>query len=232
MEENGLKADEAIFLAFIQLAKHAAHVDKITVKMIAETAHVSRRTFYTYFHDVYTLMDSLKEKYAEGFEEISDRQLKHVNHPELIVKIIDNIVDYVNDNRDGIDVVVKYDADFFFDIASDITQRMLSNESQYYWQNADHVISEKDDVIIYSSRVIAYGIGNLMLDWLKLPNYISIDKIKRIISMYAVSLAVLISEHGQTLEKAFDIDDYVKLFHSMARVNESDNHSSWLKNSL
>ena len=61
------RTKKAIRNAFLQLLSHK-EVEKISVKEIAETADVDRKTVYNYYEGVYDILDELESVINDGNE--------------------------------------------------------------------------------------------------------------------------------------------------------------------
>lgn len=68
-----LKSRQAIQLTFLQMLVTDGF-DEITVKHIAETANISRKTFYLHYLDKYDLLDKIVDDHIAQLREICDQK--------------------------------------------------------------------------------------------------------------------------------------------------------------
>lgn len=74
MEQDGKKLDRrvirtkrAIRKAFAELLKKKS-IDEITIKDIADSADINRKTFYSYYNGVYQIVDEIEGEFAQAVE--------------------------------------------------------------------------------------------------------------------------------------------------------------------
>ena len=79
MERNVNKTDlriirtkRAIRNAFAELLSHK-ELSEITVKEIADAAYINRKTFYSYYKDVYQIVDEIENEIVQTFEDLLKR---------------------------------------------------------------------------------------------------------------------------------------------------------------
>lgn len=67
-------------------------VNRITVAMVVEKAHVHRSTFYRYYHDVYEILEEIEHETEETFIEQFEWILSHVSNTEFsnVISHLDN----------------------------------------------------------------------------------------------------------------------------------------------
>jgi len=68
MDRRVLKTKKAIHNAFVKLLAEK-DIDDITVKDIADTADINRKTFYNYYTGVYQVVDEMEDEIVRRFEE-------------------------------------------------------------------------------------------------------------------------------------------------------------------
>ncbi len=68
MDRRVLKTKKAIHNAFVKLLAEK-DIDDITVKDIADTADINRKTFYNYYTGVYQVIDEMEDEIVRRFEE-------------------------------------------------------------------------------------------------------------------------------------------------------------------
>ena len=69
MDRRVIKKKKAIRNAFAELLVEK-EVSQITVKNIAEIANINRKTFYSYYSDVYELVDDIENDIVSAFDEV------------------------------------------------------------------------------------------------------------------------------------------------------------------
>lgn len=83
------------------LEKHS--FQDITIKMISESAHVNRSTFYAHFLDKYDLIDSLIERHLNNIQNIvTEAQLSLSKSSEkqlVVLNFFNQLCDYVYVNK-------------------------------------------------------------------------------------------------------------------------------------
>ncbi|MDO4414719.1 MAG: TetR/AcrR family transcriptional regulator [Erysipelotrichaceae bacterium] len=86
--------ESVIEKAMIELLKDNPP-EKITVRMISETAMINRGTFYKHYQDIYDLSDRMKEKELKQFEEML-KEMKTNGAGPVITAILNGL----KENRD------------------------------------------------------------------------------------------------------------------------------------
>lgn len=64
MDTRILKTKKSLFDAFVELRSQKP-LEKITVKEITDTAHISKQTFYLHYKDIYDLADQIESELIE-----------------------------------------------------------------------------------------------------------------------------------------------------------------------
>lgn len=88
-------------------------VSKITVKEICEKADINRATFYSHYSDPYDLLHKIESETLEWAEKMVTTILAQTDEKEMI-KIIENILEYIVDNKKHIQVLMSEQGDINF----------------------------------------------------------------------------------------------------------------------
>ncbi len=88
-----IKTKRAIRNAFAELLAQK-EIDEITVKDIADTADINRKTFYHYYRGVYQVVDEIENEVVNAFDEaIRDFDFKRdMEHPRALFEKLTAIV--------------------------------------------------------------------------------------------------------------------------------------------
>lgn len=114
---------QSIYHAFIQVMEQnmtTAHASGrlsdgreflklVSVTQVTKAAHINRRTFYTYFHDIYDLFDHLEDYYVSGLSQSFHGWEDQDDSMKAIIQSIGDAVDYMSENRRGIKLVSTID---------------------------------------------------------------------------------------------------------------------------
>lgn len=72
------KTRQSILNAFIELRSHK-ELERITIKELCEKARINKSTFYSHYHDIYHLSDTLETEVVASI-------LENLNHPEDVLQ--------------------------------------------------------------------------------------------------------------------------------------------------
>ena len=100
-----LKTKKAIRTAFAKLLCEK-DLDKITIKDIADTADINRKTFYNYYSGVYQIIDEIENEVVDNFEK-SIQDLQAEDYFKNPYKIFDIISDALNQDLDFYGYLLK-----------------------------------------------------------------------------------------------------------------------------
>lgn len=172
-------------------------LDKITVTKITKVAHCNRRTFYTYFHDVYDLFDQLESMYLENLEKYVDEWNKRAITKPLIVDLVRNVIDYIAKHAEGVKVVGTIDNVIFNQLLQKAIMEIIVKDSPVF-KDQDQADRK------YTITFLASGFAWVCYRWLLNPDEISTDKLKELVAVYFVNVYDIL-ENGM-------LDDLGKLF--------------------
>lgn len=85
------KTRRAIRNAFVRLLTEKS-LEKITIKEIAQTADVDRKTVYNYYDGVYDILDELENELAERFENVVESLEYSVGNPLKVFEALTNML--------------------------------------------------------------------------------------------------------------------------------------------
>lgn len=88
-------------------------ISKITVKEICEKADINRATFYSHYSDPYDLLHKIESETLEWAEKMVTILLAQTDEREMI-KIIENILEYIVDNKKHIQILMSEQGDINF----------------------------------------------------------------------------------------------------------------------
>lgn len=93
IDRRVVKTKRAIRNAFAELLSQK-EIDEITVKDIADTADINRKTFYHYYSGVYQVVDEIENEAVNAFDEaIRDFDFKRdMEHPHVLFEKLTAIV--------------------------------------------------------------------------------------------------------------------------------------------
>lgn len=93
-----VKTKKAIRNAFAKLL-YEKPIDKITIKDIADTADINRKTFYNYYSGVYQLIDEIENEVIDSLENATkDMSIEdYLNNPYIL---FDKITEIINSDQD------------------------------------------------------------------------------------------------------------------------------------
>ena len=72
------KTRQSIINAFIELRSHK-ELERITIKELCEKARINKSTFYSHYHDIYHLSDTLETEVVVSI-------MENLSHPEDVLR--------------------------------------------------------------------------------------------------------------------------------------------------
>ncbi len=188
-------------------------LDKITVTAITRAAHCNRRTFYTYFHDIYDLFDQISTKYVSGFEALLKHDMRTKGSyitSSAVYETVNRFIDYLDENQQGILVVSIINEQVFIDMIQKVVKRILFSRLDAFKQ-LDRYRDEDPEMIkvdlVYTNIFISSGISQICHHWLMGRDKVSLNKLKQLVDMFVVNLLTFFQgASGGSLEP------YSKLF--------------------
>jgi AcrR family transcriptional regulator len=149
--------------SLIELMKRRPITD-ITIKEICDLADVSRPTFYAHYHDQYDLLQSIEDETAAYFEsDFNNSQKIKKKGKREITLILENILQYIENNGNSIQVLLGENGDIGF-------QRKIFRQFIIYLQYTMKSHSEKnldEEKNEYYSIYTVNGVIALVQHWLK-----------------------------------------------------------------
>ena len=150
--EQRARTKKKIEEAFLSILK-SKHIEKITIKEIADVADIDRKTFYLYFNTVYDVLYAIELDMIEQLKDsLSKKDILDVN------KLFDYIEEHVLENED---------------LLSDLTQRpnfssmafhfneIFSQEISKFFQQETSTNEDKIRITFYTT-----GIFGVYQSWL------------------------------------------------------------------
>lgn len=156
-----IKTNDAIKNAFISLAQ-VEPLNKITVTTLANTANISRKTFYARYKNIDNLVESLENDYLKVFRKTFIFATVTIDHDSQ--KFFAEYVDFLEDNRDLLKVLIKLNNPTLMESA----RRDLL---PIYKKNLKHSgLFEATDIATIASLTVNFylaGFSTLMTEWLE-----------------------------------------------------------------
>lgn len=174
VDKRVVRTKKMIYEAYIELFMKQDY-RKITVKELADTAGINRKTFYTYYEDIYALLEKLEQDTVKKITDIFhtyDLTSADFNCETLFAEIQESI-------RQDLDLYRRFQA---FDLL-DTLEIMLKKEvtqtfMKHYSQNFQ--ISE-DEYALYVEYFIS-GIISMYVRWLSFNTDIPLERISKMAS--------------------------------------------------
>ena len=107
IDRRVIKTKRAIRNAFVKLMVEK-EVEKITIKEIAETADVDRKTIYNYYTGVYDIWDDLENELLSDFEKATHDLKFDVEHP---LAVFEALTQLISDNMEVYTLLMRIKPD-------------------------------------------------------------------------------------------------------------------------
>lgn len=169
------KTKKAIKNAFIDLVSKN-DISQITVKELADLADINRKTFYTYYNDVYAVSDAVADEMVENFISVINEYdiMKFMANPYELFK---QITKFINEDID-------YYGKFF---SSNISDIILDKVKQSIRGILFPLLKEK--VSVDSTLVdytIEYSLGGMIAalrKWLNSDKKLTLEELSKQLSL-------------------------------------------------
>jgi AcrR family transcriptional regulator len=167
----------------------AKKIEKITVREIAEKAGYNRSTFYTYFKDVYDLLDYVEESLLKPFlMKNADLPEREILHRPDIGELIDTIVKYYEKYGKYLSVLLSENGDPKFIIK--IKQRIIPEIIASLKIKNINVTAKTEYVLEYNFSALF----NIFTYWHKRNKDIPLEDVLKIHHTMSSSLSGLLTE--------------------------------------
>jgi AcrR family transcriptional regulator len=143
--------------SLIELMKEKS-ILRISIKDICDLADVSRSTFYAHYNDQYDLLRQIQEETITHFEELLAKYNSEEDR-EGIIRMTEEILRYIADNNDSIQVLISENGDRNFQ------QKIFSFSQKYVLAYFPGKFDKK--VQKYISAFVVNGFISLAQQWLK-----------------------------------------------------------------
>lgn len=186
MEKNEKKQDRrvvktkrAIRQAFAEQLKKKS-IDEITIKDIADSADINRKTFYNYYNGIYQIVDEIEGEFAEAVElALSEIDLKkEMRNPYLIFARITSIINadvdfygHLLKMRSGADLISKI-------------EMVLREKLKLAFSNQFEVESSKLDVMVVYTVA---GMLSVYKEWLNSNRLKPIEEVSETVSILCIN---------------------------------------------
>ena len=130
-------------------------LDRITIQDVADAAHVSRKTFYYHFHDIFDLLEWMMVEGAKAFTEPADGE-------DFWVQNVTTLLNYAVENR-------RWVMNVYQSIDRERLEAMLRKavepqvESAFRQAVAGRPVDEED--VRFVADFYTYGVSALFLSW-------------------------------------------------------------------
>lgn len=132
-------------------------LDRITIQDVADAAHVSRKTFYYHFHDIFDLLEWMMVEGAKGFPEPADGEGE-----DFWVRNVSILLNYAVENR-------RWVMNGYQSIDRERLEAMLRKavepqvETALRQAIAGRPVREED--VRFVADFFTYGVSALFLSW-------------------------------------------------------------------
>lgn len=178
MDRRVLKTKKAIRNAFAELLMHK-ELHEITIKDIADTADINRKTFYAHYSGVYQLVDEIENDIVSELNDLMrGLDLNHcIKNPNDIFQKLTGII---NSNLDFYGDLMQINKNS--SLVSKIVQKMKESLKSSY---ADQIHLDACTVDVILDFSIA-GMLAVFQNWFNSDRKQSLEELSRIISVVAM----------------------------------------------
>ncbi|KRK87636.1 TetR/AcrR family transcriptional regulator [Lentilactobacillus sunkii] len=190
----------------------------VNVTEITKAAHINRRTFYTYFHDIYDLFDQLEDNYVSGMNQYFQGWEDAPDPMESIVHSVGEVIDYMSENRRGIKLVSTIDTVVFPSMIQVNVKKAISATGALFNQSSlgKDATQDQEWDLNYTIIFLASGFGWASYEWLLNPDVFPKEKLKELISSTFVGAYKLMQS-----------DELINSEHLQAIFNRQQVESNW-----
>ena len=146
----------------------------VSIKDICELADISRSTFYAHYKDQYDLLRQIEEETLAHLEEMLDKY-KDKNSVREVVQMVEEILTYIANNGDTIQVMLSENGDITFQ------KKLLYHFVMH--EQVKKYFSEKlqdDETKTFFSVFLVHGYIGLIQHWLKNSMAMPVPKLAKI----------------------------------------------------
>lgn len=156
----------------------------VSVTEVTKAAHINRRTFYTYFHDVYDLFDQLEDKYTKELNQFSQGWENQDDPMEAIIQSVGQAVDYMSHNSRGIKLVSTVDTMLFTRMIQEDVKQAISFVGGLFNRGrlGNDPTRDRQWDLNYTIISLSSGFAWVCYDWLQHPDEFPKEKLKELIS--------------------------------------------------
>jgi len=164
---------------------------EITIKDIAETADINRKTFYAHYAGVYQVVDEIENDIVSEFSALlRDMDLNHcIHHPN---DVFEKLTDVINGNIEFYGNLMRMNKNT--SLVSKIVQEMKESLKHSF---ADQIRIDQFTMDAISNFIIS-GMLAVFQHWFNSDRKQSLDELSRTISVIAMLGVNGLIEHSQT----------------------------------
>lgn len=185
---------QSIYHAFIQVMEQNVTTDQaasrlsdgreflklVSVTQVTKAAHINRRTFYTYFHDIYDLFDQLEDEYVSGLNQFFYGWEDQDDTMRAVIQAIGDAVDYMSENRRGIKLVATIDTLVFTNLIQEAITNAINVTGGLFNRGKLGADPTKDREwnLNYTTIFLTSGFAWVCYHWMLHPDDFPKDKLK------------------------------------------------------
>lgn len=185
---------QSIYHAFIQVMEQNVTTDQaasrlsdgreflklVSVTQVTKAAHINRRTFYTYFHDIYDLFDQLEDEYVSGLNQFFYGWEDQDDTMRAVIQAIGDAVDYMSENRRGIKLVATIDTLVFTNLIQEAISNAINVTGGLFNRGKLGADPTKDREwnLNYTTIFLTSGFAWVCYHWMLHPDDFPKDKLK------------------------------------------------------
>lgn len=182
---------QSIYHAFIQVMEQNVTTEQaasrlsdgreflklVSVTQVTKAAHINRRTFYTYFHD---LFDQLEDEYVSGLNQFFYGWEDQDDTMRAVIQAIGDAVDYMSENRRGIKLVATIDTLVFTNLIQEAITNAINVTGGLFNRGKLGADPTKDREwnLNYTTIFLTSGFAWVCYHWMLHPDDFPKDKLK------------------------------------------------------
>lgn len=205
--------------AVTRLSDGREMIRSVSVTEVTRQAHINRRTFYTYFHDVYDLFDQLEDKYASDLNQFIQGWEDQSDPLKAISESINEIVDYMEQNSRGMKLVSTIDTGIFTVMIQNNVKRAITIFDNLFENGrlGSKLTQDRKWEFDYTVIFLSSGFSWVCYDWLKHPDEFPKEKLKQLISSTFIGAYQLVRS-----DEILNPEQLQKIFHEQQAAVKCD----------
>lgn len=174
-----VKTHRAIRNAFAELLTQK-DIDAITVKDIADTADINRKTFYNYYAGVYQVLAEIEDEIVEAFEsDLTDFDFdRDIQHPDGTFRKLTTLI-----SSDPEFYGRLFEAGSTSHLGDKLTELIRDKTVAFFREKA---IGDPD-VLEISANYVIYGVMAVHRSWYNSGRKLPIEQVSRIVNELVVN---------------------------------------------